>query len=194
MPEFERQQQGSNELAVPKTGEQDHYPPRFWNQFIETASTIPQGYDTVTWPVRMLDELHIRIADWRASKYYPDYTPPKPNVAGETLNHHRDSLQRIKTAYEIIGYTYVKSQPEGVFPWHVASSLRYRLKNEQDLRKINTVRLTNSEAAIVQRLCEAPRYSLDEEGRKMPQPAIPVNPQRRVYQISDVLAPEPRIK
>src|SRR3982750_4613749 len=116
------------ELTKPNAlGEQDPFLNDFWHKFIETASVIPQGYDTVTWPIHMIDELKIRIADTRASRLYPEAPPPRHNLVGEKLEPYHESFERIQTAFRIVGYNYVKDQPKGVFSWHVASTLRNQL-------------------------------------------------------------------
>src|SRR3954449_11039805 len=89
---------GSSELAsINKKGEHDPFIANFWNQFLEKASTIPSGFDVVTWPIRMIDELEFAIAASRASKLYPDSPLPKTNVVGEKLEPWKDGIKRIKT-------------------------------------------------------------------------------------------------
>jgi hypothetical protein len=111
---------------------------------METSSAVPQGFGVVSWPVRMLEDFQIRIADWRASKYYPDDPLSKSTkTIGETLEPWYDSLQRIKTAYQIIGYEYLRTQPKGsVASYENASTLRHQLETADGYQKdIDTVRL-----------------------------------------------------
>ena len=159
---------------------------------MESASVIPQGFGIVSWPVRMLEDFQIRIADWRASKHYPDDPPPKLTQAiGEKLDPWYDSLERIKTAYRIIGYDYLRTQPK-VSGWESASTMRNALEDKQFDEGEDVIKLNDTEANILQRICKTPKFKLDANELKTIQPAIPFDPQKRVYRISEALSPMPQ--
>jgi hypothetical protein len=47
----------------------------------------------------------------------------------------------------------------------------------------------SKEQSIVRRLCETPRYAIGRGGKETLQPKIPFNPQRRIYNYTDVIGP-----
>ena len=153
------------------------------------------GGNPVLWPVDLIYKAKIAHADWVGR--HPDDPPAakKSAAIGEKLRPAMPSLFNVEVAYEITAYEYAMNQPKGFLGGEVKGSLKNFLQFHQDDVDAGTapdiVRLSNEEAEIVRRLCETPRYSADRQGNLTREPAIPYDPKRQVYRISEALAPVP---
>jgi len=77
--------------------------------------------------------------------------------------------------------------------WSVTGELKNLLRFDAYNSSIPDVaHLTDSEAEIVKRLCETPRYSEDREGKVTRHQPIPYDPNRRDYSTSNALDPLPQ--
>jgi hypothetical protein len=66
--------------------------------------------------------------------------------------------------------------------------LKRGLEFDRDyLNGADQITLTEQEAAVVDRLCKTPRFAEDREGKTTELPAIPFDPRKRTYRLSETL-------
>jgi hypothetical protein len=138
----------------------------------------------------MLNEFEYLIATRNEVK------KPEKRLFADKLALIKESIQKVKIAYEIITFPHFKD-------WGIRDSIKEDLSRDRDWRERDSVELNDAELEIVRRLCQTPRYELHkpvpwyevtEEGdiktrppyQKL-QPQIPFNPQKRVYHYSEVI-------
>jgi hypothetical protein len=95
----------------------------------------------------------------------------------------KDSIKKIRTAYQIISYPACLSE-------NYREQIEGDLHMDREIHNRDQVELTAPEAAILNRLCETPRYALYSD-TKLAEPRIPINPQQRVFKYADVFHPSP---
>jgi len=102
-----------------------------------------------------------------------------------------DSIRRGRTAYEILAYPHLRKR-EGEDKSARHEQIEAELRSSREYQGRDRVELTDAEQAIVQRLCETPRYALGKDGKRTLQPKIPFNPERRLYNYADIIGPAPK--
>jgi hypothetical protein len=58
---------------------------------------------------------------------------------------------------------------------------------DRDIRGRDQVTMNDAELEIIGKLCTTPRYKKYRDGTMMLQPEIPFNPQKRIYNYSEVI-------
>jgi hypothetical protein len=167
--------QTGQELAKP-----DEFYQAFWDRVVEQSSIAPQGVDPAFWPNRVLTEFELLASTDRA--FIKDKS--RYELAGK-LAPVKDSIKKIRTAYQIISYPACMSE-------NYREQIEGDLHMDREIHNRDQVELTAPEAAILNRLCETPRYALYSD-TKLAEPRIPINPQQRVFKYADVFHPSPNI-
>jgi|SRR3954470_21593812 hypothetical protein len=108
--------------------------------------------------------------------------PAKAELA-QKLVPLKDTIRRVRTAYEIIAYPQCQERGRRY-------NIETQLRQDQEFFERDKVELNDAEMDIVRKLCETPRYAL-RQGLKEPQPKIPFDPQKRVYNYAEVLNAPP---
>jgi hypothetical protein len=153
--------------------ERDEFYPAFWDRLIQKSSLSPAGQDPAFWPIMMLDELNELIIN---KEYIRDKAK---HALAKKIAPMKETIRKVEKAYSIIAYPYCKQKgPRDLIEtW---------LESDQEAYGRDSVELNDIELDIVRKLCETPRYSL-HGSTKMLQPIIPIDPQKRVYNYSEVL-------
>jgi hypothetical protein len=154
--------------------EHDPFYTAFWERFVEKSSVVPLGEDPAFWPANMLIEFNLLEAQ-RGDLTYP----PKAELA-EKLAPLQNSIRRMRLAYEIIAYPHCKEPGRREF-------IEGDLTLDRQIHERDQVALNDGEVEIIGKLCAAPRYKLHGDGSMTLQPEIPFNPQKRIYNYSEVV-------
>ena len=156
--------------------EQNPFYAAFWDKVVEQSSIVPSGEDPAFWPRSVFEKFEFDIAS-------RDYLKDKARHELATkLMPIEDSIRRVRTAYEIAAYASIQQQPR-------KDMIAHELQRDREYGGRESVELTDAEQAIVRRLCETPRYAIGRGGKETLQPKIPFNPQRRIYNYTDVIGP-----
>jgi hypothetical protein len=86
----------------------------------------------------------------------------------------------MRLAYEIIAYPHCKEPGRREF-------IEGDLTLDRQIHERDQVALNDGEVEIIGKLCAAPRYKLHGDGSMTLQPKIPFNPQKRIYNYSEVV-------
>jgi hypothetical protein len=158
--------------------EQNPFYAAFWDKIVEQSSVSPSGEDPAFWPRSVFEKFEFDIAN-------RDYLKDKTRHEFVTkLLPIEDSINRIRTAYEITAYASIQQRPR-------RELIESELQRDREYRGRESVELTDAEQKIVQRLCETPRYAI-RGGKETLQPKIPFNPQQRIYNYTDIIGPMPK--
>lgn len=188
-PDLKHEATNTDTSAATLPLEQDPFYPAFWQNVVETATTIPQGEDPAYWPIRVLLELDELVRYRKPSTY----SAGKAALA-ETLAPIHQTIRNIKTAYSIAAYPHCKSTTRTVSA--LVNLDQRSLATEGSPR--TQFELNDAELTILHSLCQTPRYTYakrDEHGRHYGSPVkiyhqpIPFDPQRRIFRYSEVPAP-----
>ena len=98
-------------------------------------------------------------------------------------------MRKIRTAYEIVAYPHIQRMPYDNDKSFRQELIEDELTTDREFNNRDRVELTHTELGILQRLCETPRYHLGKDGKRTLQPAIPFNPQQRIYNYADIIGP-----
>jgi hypothetical protein len=171
--------------------EQDPFYRSFWDKLINKASVSPPVHDPVLWPLKLLNEFHCQQLERQAMldagtwRHYANRQPIKAALT-ERLAPVKEGIRKIATAYRIIAYPYCQNATD---QYHIQATLA----SDQERHDRNAVELTGEELEVVRQLCQTPRIEitqtgpLDSDYTKTPQPPIPFDPQKRVYNYAEVL-------
>ena len=124
-------------------------------ELFERLRQVPSGEEPAFWPVRVMSEL-----EYITSGEVPDHPLEKQWAP------MRESLKKVKRAYEVIAYPHVKY--EG---WR--ECIQAELGREREWQGRDQVELNDAELRIVGKLAATAK--------------IPFDPQRRVYSYGEVL-------
>jgi hypothetical protein len=153
--------------------ERDEFYPAFWDRLIQKSSISPSGEDPAFWPIMMLNELTDLINN---REYIRDKTK---HALAKKIAPLKETIRKVETAYEIIAYPYCKQvgRQDVIEAW---------LESDRQAYGRGSVELNDTELEIVRKLCEIPRYALHGNIKTL-QPEIPFDPQKRIYNHSEVL-------
>ena len=101
-------------------------------------------------------------------------------------------MRKIRTAYEVVAYPHIQKLPSETGKSYRQELIEDELTADRQIHDRDRVELTQTELGILQRLCETPRYHLGKDGKQTLQPAIPFNPQQRIYNYADIIGPAPK--
>jgi hypothetical protein len=191
MAEYEQKGRPSQELINHGTANQQHSSERdsavgkslqernpfykaFWDRFIEKSSVMLPLHDPAIYPADMLNKLSILIEDREGH-----LNPEKIRLA-EKLTPFEDSIRKMRMAYQVIAYPHCQN-------WSSQDWIEMDLKMDSAVRKRDQVTLNDAEMEIIGKLCTTPRYKVYRDGTMMLQPEIPFNPQKRIYNYSEVI-------
>jgi len=137
-------------------------------------SEAPPTEDPAFWPVRILNELHGYIVN------RDDIQPDTLNAwgvpareLGERFAPLKEPIRKVKTAYEILAYPHCKYEGS-------RNVIESELAQDQKANERDQVELNDAELAILSKLTAARN--------------IPLNPEQRVYQYSEVFHPSQNIE
>lgn len=180
------EQDGSRSVVGTGTpsAEQEAFYNEFWSELIKRSGMVPESEDPAFWPAQMLLEFRDFIQN-------RDQIPNQRKRAYmEQLAPIEETIRRVEIAYKIIAYPHVQrrglQQYIGMF-----------LETDRQTYGRDQIELTDSELAIVQQLCETPRYAMTrdpatryKEVVPVLQPKIPFNPHQRIYHYRGIPAPD----
>jgi hypothetical protein len=155
--------------------EADAFYPAFWEKLIDKSSVSPSGEDPAFWPIYLLRECESLISN---RNYIQSL--PKADFAAK-LTPIKESLQKVAIAYSIAAYPQCRD-------WGRRDDIKWELRADRQHRSRDSVHLDDTELALVQQLCETPRYALHRDTETLQAP-IPFDPQKRTYDYSEVLNP-----
>jgi hypothetical protein len=135
----------------------------------------PAGEDPAFWPIPLLNEINYYIVnkEYLTNSSGPGIWGVPPAEIAERYAPMKETIQRVKTAYEIIAYPHCKDRGR-------QDNIKSELERDQQSFDRHSVELNEEELGMLRKLAAAR--------------GLPCDSEKRVYEYSEVIGSSPSAK